>query len=99
MLSILFDGMIALLCCIGLVSLVYVFCVPRRRPDVLTAGVIAGADIARVQAWIRPMRRVAQEVVIIGDFGEAARELELLYHHVTVLTPEQAADYFVQIKK
>lgn len=94
MLSIVLDGMVALLCCIGLVSLVCAFLHPRRRAGVFTAGLIVGNDAVRVQAWIRPMRRMAEKIIIVGELGAAAREIELSYHRVTVLTPEQAAEYF-----
>ncbi len=93
MLSIVFDGIVAMLCCIGLVSLLCAFRLPRRKQDVFTAGLIVGNDAVRVQAWIHPMQQVAEDVIIVGTIGDAAREIELSHHRVTVLTPEQVTAY------
>ena len=92
MLSIVFDGLVALLSCIGIISVLYTFRMPCKK-DVFTAGLIVGTDAVHVQQWIGPMRQVAEDVIIIGEFGQTAREIELSHKRVIVLTPEQAMDY------
>ena len=91
--SIVFDMIIALLCCVGIVAIICIALIPRRTRNAYVAGIVASDDLTRAINWITPLKLIAGRVIIVGHFGDVAQDIESLYRNVTVIEPEKLGEY------